>query len=449
MKKKTIIFLAFILSACTLPFAPASSVSSPVALATVTPSFTPAPTLTLTPSPTWTPTPDTRVITAPAENFKLLLSDLPSGYDIRFVRACGGQEDPQCRLASDRIEGPHLNYEVMQDQGAEKGGNYINDTLRVEGWYIYYHNGPGYYYNPRMIMSNVIRFATVEGARKYMASYSDKNVGRYAEVYDYLTIGEVARAYVRWVRETKYVLYEFSYRNFVHRIWIIGTEKNITRELVHDLAFKGFTKLQSAELNSPSSFISPPTFTPQPDLGERVIAAEPLAFVLSPDTMPSGTNYHLADRESSSPYRNAEIIQQYQNGVGEEFIRATGRVDGWSVHYKRGANDMLIPEDLYDDVVMFQSAQGAQTYMESYADYFLNATWNEGTPPSKIGDATRLFIKSKGVYVSYLLQFSYRNYVHSLTAYGLRAEVDPAFMDMVAATLLRDLQSAELVSPAP
>jgi hypothetical protein len=446
------LFILVVLSACALPVSlTGGNATSAPTMPSLAATATLAPTLTATatalPPPTFTPTPDLRVITLPAKNFKLTLGDLPRGYAIQFVPACGDGGDPQCALASDRIEGPHLNYEVLQELGAEKGGAYINDTRRIEGWYIYYYNDYGYYFNPDVIMSDVIRFDSTAGARKYINSYTDRSLRYYSEIRDYLTIGDLARAYVRLHRGTKYVLYEFAYRNIVHRTWIVGTEKNITRELVQDLAFKVFTKLQAAELSPPPQFVPLPTLTPQPDVpnpDQRVISAQPVTLILQPYDLPFQGNYYLADNKASGPLHNEEIVHVYQGGKGQRYVDETGRVDGWNVRYKRHGNDNLLPPQMYDEVAMFGTAQGAQKHIREYAAYFLDDKWREGTPLNQVGDATRVFIKQDGVYVSYLLEFSYRNYVHSLTAYGLQAEVEPAFVELIAFTLLRNLQAAPL-----
>jgi hypothetical protein len=390
-----------------------------------------------------------RVIVQPAQTFKLALEDLPKGYVIRFVPACKADE-PECKFPSDRIEGPHLNFEVMQDVGNAEGGRYINDTGRIEGWYIYFYNDVGDTANPDMVMSEVIRFTAPEGARKYIASYTamEFDLSEYTETQEYAGIGDAARAYVRLHRGTRSVLYEFSYYNIVYRLLVVGLDWTVTTDFVQGLAQKAHFKLQAAKFSSAPRFPFPPTLTPQPDApnpDERVIADEPLVFILTPGDLPAAGKYYLAlDKSALNRQSNVEITRKYQEGLGVEYIRETGRMDGWSALYKCGTQNALLPAQISHSVIVFETAQGAQKHVREYSARLIDADWHEGTPLEQVGDATRVFTKRDGLYISYRLEFSYRNYVHSLTAYGMQAEVDPAFMEMVAFTLLQKLQNAPL-----
>jgi hypothetical protein len=412
---------------------------------TITPSPTLTPVPSLTPLPSSTPTPDLRIINAPAQNFKLTLDDLPRGYTIVFIPICGDTYDPQCGLASDRIEGPNLNYEVLQEYGTEKGGRYINDTLRVEGWYVYYYYEYSYNAYPRVIMSNVIRFASVAGAREYMRTYANYlSPVRYTEVLGYPQTGDSSRAFIRQFYGDKYLVYEFSYKNIVQRIWFGGTEQNIAPNLIQDLSFRALLKLQAADLSAPSQYISPPTLTPAPDSPNpdtRIITAEPFDLILVEPDLPVEGGYRLFDKYSTSPRSNDEITQNYPGGKGSAYITNTARVDGWDIRYARGMNDNLLPAQIADSVSIFQSAAGARKHVTDYANYFLDDDWVEDTLRSVVvGDVSRAFIRQKGVYAEYMLVFSYRNVVHELTIHGLQAEVDPAFAEMLAFRLARSLQ---------
>lgn len=441
-----ILFSVLLILACNLP-APAAVEFSTPTLQTY-PTVTIPPVHTATPFPSLAPTPDIRVITASSQVFKLRLEDLPSGYTIRYIPSCRDDTDPHCRLASDTIEGPNYNYEILQDLGFEQGSKYINDTLRVESWYIYYSNENSYGTYPQTIMNNIIRFTNSAGAQKYMDNYADMSITAYTQVQGYLQVGDTSRAYSRTYYNWKYLIYEFSYKNIVQRIWFAGTEANITPDLVHDLAFKALKRLQAAELDFPPQFTSPPTLTPSahlsPSPDQRIITAHPIDFILTEFDLPPEGEYHLPDKYASSPHHNNEVIQLYQDGKGSNYINETNRVDGWIIRYKRGANNLLLPVEMYDNVIMYQTTTGAKKSITEFAATFLGEGWHEGIPQQDIGDVSRLFIKQEGVYIKYLLEFSYRNYAHRLQAYGLQAEVDPAFMEMVAFTLLQKLQSAPL-----
>jgi hypothetical protein len=450
MKHRLILlFFTFFAFACNLATpTPQVETATPSLQTYPTITITPSPTLTLTPSltpiPSLTPTPDVRIINAPSQNFKLLLNDLPRGYVIASDPVCGDNQDPQCNLSTDHIEGPHLNYEVLQQFNTELGGNYVNDTQRIEGWYIYYVYGISYRNYPRVIMSNVIRFASAAGAQKYMSSYAGLSVKKYTEVLGYPQTGDASRAFIRRFYGEKYLYYEFSYKNMVHRLWFYGTEENIAPNLIQDLSYKVLLKFQAAELSYPGQFVPPPTLTPAPDSpvpDDRVIAAKPFDLVLSELDLPVNGKYHLdGGKDATSPYSNNELINDYP-GTGSLYINKTGRINGWFIRYKRGANDLLLPARISDEVALFESALGAQEHVAEYALYFFGEGWYETTPRTTVGDSTRTFARDDGVFTEYALVFSYRNTVHQLKAYGLRAEVDPAFMDVIAFTLLRKIQA--------
>jgi hypothetical protein len=457
--KRTVFLLALVLFP--LVILPACNLSAPAPAATpdasATPTLqiyptitiTPSPTLTLTPSltpiPSLTPTPDIRIIAAPAQNFKLQAADLPPGYSVVQDAICRDIYDPQCQLDVNLVEGPDLNYEIIQEFGAKKGGSYVNDTSRVEGWYVYYHYNYSYKNYPRVIMSSVIRFANADGARAYMSSYAGISVVPYKEVIGYPQTGDAARAFTRLFYGDKYLYYEFSYKNMIHRLWFYGTEENIAPNLIQDLSFKALLKFQAAELSFPAPITLPPTLTPAPGApvpDARVIAAAPFDLILAELDLPAEGKYRLTNL--NAPHHNDRFTQDYPGGKGDAYLLDVARVDGWDTGFKRGANDMLIPAQITDQVGVFETAAGAQKHVAGYAAYFLGEDWVEDAPQNVVGDATRVFIKQDGVYEEYLLVFSYRNVAHQLTLYGLRAEIDPAFAEMAAFNLLRKLQAAPL-----
>lgn len=446
MKKRIILSLLILalVSACNLP----TVFTQATAAATITPTVPSYPTgtavSTLPPFvPTLTATPDLRVIAASAQTFKLRLSDLPMGYAIKYNPSCFDLTDPQCKLASDLIEGPELNYEILQEYGFEKGSAYINDTQRIEGWYIVYSNENAADKYPQTIVSNTIRFANADGARKFVETYEEALLNQYTKVSGYPSIGDSSNAFSRIYSKWIYFTFVFSYKNMAHRIGLIGASNTITPDLIQDLAFKALQKLQAAESDFPSQYVSPPTLTPSADTTPSQSAAAPrlIDLVLSQSDLPAKGGYRLPDKNASSPYHNDEVMQRYEDGQASAYIAETGRVDGWEIRYKRGKNDVLLPAEMYDNLILFQTAEGALKYMDQFTVKFLEAGYQENAPQKIIGDATRLFVKKDGVFVKYMLEFSYRNYVHRLQGYGLQAEIDPAFIEMTAFTLLQKLQA--------
>ncbi|MDD2921171.1 MAG: hypothetical protein PHQ36_02700 [Anaerolineales bacterium] len=444
MIKRIILSLCILtlISACSLPTATEAAADTPTSQA-----FYPtgAAVSTLPPFiPTPTATPDLRVITAPAKTFKLTLADLPGIYSIKYNPVCLDLTDPQCKLATDRIEGPELNYEILQSYGFEQGSAYINNTKRVEGWYIVYTSENEGLQYPQIIISNPIRFTDASGARKFVEVYAGELLKNYTKVEGYLPVGDTFSAHKKITSNSIYFTFVFSYKNMAHKIGIIGQGNSITPILVHELASKALMKLQAAESDFASQYASPPTLTPSADASpapEDRVAPKLLNLALSQTDLPAEGSYKFFDKDTSSPYHNSEVTQKYSSEQASAYITETGRVDGWEIRYRRGANNTLLPSEMSDVVTVFQTAEGAQKYINDFAAGFLETGYQESAQKRIVGDATRLFTKQDGVFVKHMLIFSYRNYVHELQGYGLQAEVDPAVMEMVAFTLLQKLQS--------
>ncbi len=199
---------------------------------------------------------------------------------------------------------------------------------------------------------------------------------------------------------------------------------------------------------SPTSTPTPtitPSPSPTPDL--RVITTDPKEFLMSTTDLPSEAKYYLPNSNWISPHRNNEIIQAMGAEAGEKYINETGRVDGWFVSYRRGSGKGLYPEEVYDNVIMYQSAEGAQLFVTKYTDSLKDPGYEKAQDAPLVGDVTRVYVRKEGERVWYLLVFSYRNYVHRIIGYGLESEVKPEFIESIARKLLANLESASLSTP--
>jgi hypothetical protein len=207
--------------------------------------------------------------------------------------------------------------------------------------------------------------------------------------------------------------------------------------------------LTNTPLPTPTPTLTP-TFTPSPsptpDL--RVIKAEPKEFLLTAKDLPAEGKYYLPAAGWISPHHNIEIIQDMGAEKGKAYINETGRIDGWWVYYRRGTKRVLLPFEVYDNVIMYQSASGAEIFLNKYeGDNMLSGGFIELESAIKIGENSRTFVKKKDGNINYNITFSYRNYVHRISGYGLEAEVDSEFVENVANLLLKKLIDAPLSSP--
>ncbi len=196
-----------------------------------------------------------------------------------------------------------------------------------------------------------------------------------------------------------------------------------------------------------------PTITPSPTPDLRVIQLDPKDFLLQKSDLPLDAKYYLPNETWISPHHNEEIIGGWGVEEGRAYIAETGRIDGWWVAYKRGADTVIAPEEIYDNVILYKTIAGAQLVITKYGDRRVTeGGYTELINPTIIGDLTRVFTKkemqSSGEYrVEYLIEVSYRNYVHVVSGWGWEHEVKPEYVENIAGILLARLQAAPLSNP--
>jgi hypothetical protein len=137
-----------------------------------------------------------------------------------------------------------------------------------------------------------------------------------------------------------------------------------------------------------------PTLTPTPDL--RVIDGDPMDFLLQKIDLPPEAKYYLPDSSWISPHRNSEIISAWGVEEGRKYLEETGRIDGWWVIYLRGTITVTAPEQIYDNVVKYATAEGAQLVVKKYGDRRVEEQdFTEVDPIEIIGDVIRTYIKKE------------------------------------------------------
>src|SRR5574340_782228 len=108
---------------------------------------------------------------------------------------------------------------------------------------------------------------------------------------------------------------------------------------------------------------APPT--PTPDL--RVLMIDPRELMLSAEDLPPEGKYILPGQDWAGVLHNQKIINQWGAEEATKYLNATGRVDGWWVDYLRTSSKAAVPEEVYNNVVLYQSAHGAQVALKDYA----------------------------------------------------------------------------------
>ena len=203
-------------------------------------------------------------------------------------------------------------------------------------------------------------------------------------------------------------------------------------------------------LNTPRTT---PVFTslpsPIPVSLNRLIDVDPRKLLLQYTDLPGEGNYYLPGEGWTSPHRNSEIISAWTVEKGEAYLAETGRIDGWWATYKRGNVGVLMPEEVYDNIVIYSKVEGAQITVLKYGDKIITEENYTEITASKIGDTNRAFQRldtnsSGETRISIAVIFSYQNIYHEVFIWGWEKEVALGFAIDVATGLVNTLKQLPL-----
>jgi hypothetical protein len=193
-----------------------------------------------------------------------------------------------------------------------------------------------------------------------------------------------------------------------------------------------------------------PLPSPTPDL--RVIDTDPRNLLLIREDLPPEAKYFLPNSTWISPHRNSEVVSGWGVEEGRTYLEQTGRIDGWWVSFERGTSTVNSPEEIYDNVVLYRTAEGAMLVMEEFSS--CKNPDNEYSlvdPAPAIGDATNACVhkemQSSGENrVTYRIEFVTRNVYHAVVGWGWEREVKGDYIADVARVLLAKVEQAPLAS---
>lgn len=202
---------------------------------------------------------------------------------------------------------------------------------------------------------------------------------------------------------------------------------------------------------SPSSTpTETPTSTTTPDL--RVIAADPKDMLLTPKELPDDGKYSIPHSSWISPHHNTEIISGWGREAGVKYLEETGRIDGWWVYFIRGRNINNTPDQIFHNIIQYQTHEGAQITVEKYNEVERgdNDGWVYMDEHPDLGDVSLAMIlkqmQPNGKYKIWItIDTSYRNYVSRVGGYGWEDLVTLECMIDVANRALAKLETADLV----
>jgi len=193
-----------------------------------------------------------------------------------------------------------------------------------------------------------------------------------------------------------------------------------------------------------------PSETPPPTPDTRVIDIDPQKLLLKKSDLPPEGEYFLPGPDWTSPATNSEIISEWTDQEGQDYLAETGRIHGWVISFKRGNSRILIPDEIYDNVVVYSSAEGARIVVTKYQDRILrNGEFGEEIDVIQIGDTTRAFMQKDTTpggetNVKIRVAFRYRNIFHAIVIWGSDQEATLDFAVDIATALLEQLQELPL-----
>ncbi|NPV86975.1 MAG: hypothetical protein HPY45_13320 [Anaerolineae bacterium] len=193
--------------------------------------------------------------------------------------------------------------------------------------------------------------------------------------------------------------------------------------------------------------------TPTPDV--RIIDLDPQKFLPKANELPLEGKYYLPGSDWMSLETNEEIISDRGVANGREYVISTGREVGWFVEYARGTRAVAMPEGVYFFVGRHSSAAGAQLAVEKYISPVEKPErgWKFSDQKADVGDTSKVYylrrITSGGDYqISYVIDFTYRNFRVIVNCYGFEKDVTHDFCLAMAKLVLKKLEEAPL-SPPP
>lgn len=255
-------FCAFLITACTSTTPDQSTIETAVtqtipaasptrtqtiaptntATDTITPTFTPSPSTTPTETPTITATPDLRVIAVEPKDLLLTVKDLP--------------EDAKYTIPYSNWISPHRNSEIFTNWARELGKQYLEETGRIDGWWVFFLRNSTLVRAPEKLYHNIIQDQTHAGAQLTVRKYNYIDSGRFDgwEFFDsHPDIGDVSLAMI-WKQlqpDGKYkieIRIETAYRNYASIVSGYGWEEDVSLEYMIDIANLALAKLEAAPL---------------------------------------------------------------------------------------------------------------------------------------------------------------------------------------------------------
>jgi hypothetical protein len=192
-----------------------------------------------------------------------------------------------------------------------------------------------------------------------------------------------------------------------------------------------------------------PSQTPTLTQDLRIITADPKDLLLSLEELPSEPQYYLPNEEWMSQLSNSDVISDWGVEEGELYLEETGRINGWVVTYKKGSSTASAPEQLYQNIVQYETSEGANIAFTKYAYNTRTTEFSLINHDGIIGDATSVFmhktLETDNRYrVNYVVQSRYKNYISIVAGWGWEDEFNLDYVIRIAEIEMDKIKSAPM-----
>ncbi len=169
-------------------------------------------------------------------------------------------------------------------------------------------------------------------------------------------------------------------------------------------------------------------------------------FVLRDDDLPN--DYRLLSGGESG-YSNLDLINEMGELQAKQYIKATGRINGWQIMLERVHKQDFAPSTMENYIELFETNEGAQLalseeWFRAY-DYDSELHWVEGG--CDLGDMCLFYYTEKHDPASqlttqtYEVAFVYRNVLVWVRGRGLDIDMDAEYVLDAAQEILEKLES--------
>ena len=195
-----------------------------------------------------------------------------------------------------------------------------------------------------------------------------------------------------------------------------------------------------------------PTLSVKSTPGVGVIDVNPAELILAKPDFPIEGHYYLPIGGTYGPVTNSEAASALGAARRKRYLASSGRIHGYEAEFARGSSRLAAPDTVYNQVVLYDTADAARAAVEADAD----CAHFEGMSPqnvaTKLADAVVACRQDNNGLVDYRMEFSYHNLVAVIEGWGSKAETEEAFFQALAQKQLEIFQAqplAETVRFAP